>query len=246
MGEWRGEPRRENQYTASSPSRCTGASGAGAGRLSPLHSRGRDSGASMPPTFDVSWLSFAAPAGEAYSVADLVGACRETTRRLRQEGERTVEEAETRREVEHHTLPKFRRINVSGRFSRFHAGHGRALSLAVLLLEPSGTLVVDVKRTEGDGAGTEGLDAREAAVREHIERYLLGRSDCGVGISVETRHADTPSVNWDPTVDAFVVCEEKAMVAEAVGLERALAGTGIPVCLTVPIFTLPDGTPVRT
>lgn len=195
-----------------------------------------------PLSFDVTWFSFDAPAEEAYSVADLVGACRGVTRHLRQDSGQTVEETETRREVEHHTLPKFRSINVSGRFNRFHAGHGRALSLAVLLLEPDGTLVVDI----GGTAGPEELGAREAAARRHIGRYLLGRSDCGVGIRVETRHADTPSVNWDPTVDAFVVCEEKAMVAEAVGLERALAGTSIPVCLTVPVFTLPDGTPVRT
>ena len=87
---------------------------------------------------------------------------------------------------------------------------------------------------------------RESTARGHIEKYLLGRSDCGVGIKVEKRHADTPSVNWDPTVDAFVVCEEKMMVAEAVALERTLAGMSVPVCLTVPIFTLPDGTPVRT
>ena len=200
----------------------------------------------MAFSISVRWLAFDAPVDGAYSIADLVGTCKETTKRLKQEGEKTVEEAEIRNVVEHHMLPKFKRINVSGRFNEFHAGHGRVLSLAVLLLEPNGTLVVDIKRTEKDGTGTEDLDTRETITRRHVEKYLLGRSDCGVGVRVETRHADTPSVNWDPTVDAFVVCEEKATVAEAVAPERTLAGMSVPVCLTVPIFTLPDGTPVRT
>ena len=200
----------------------------------------------MSFSISVRWLAFDAPVDGAYSIVDLVGTCKEVTKRLKQEGEKTVEEAEMRNVIEHHMLPKFKRINVSGRFNKFHAGHGRVLSLAVMLLEPTGTLVVDITRTEMDGTGTEDLDMRESTARGHIERYLLGRSDCGVGIKVETRHADTPSVNWDPTVDAFVVCEEKMMVAEAVALERTLAGMSVPVCLTVPIFTLPDGTPVRT
>lgn len=191
-------------------------------------------------------FAFAAPAADAYSAADLVSACTRVSRRLRQEGELPVVVGETRDLVPHHTLPKFRRVNVAGRFCSFHGGHARVLSLAVLLLESGGSLVVDVKRTAADGAGAEDQDAREAAVRAHVARYLLGRGDGGIGISVEVRRADVPSVNWDPTIDAFVTCEERVAVADAVALERALIGTGIPVCLTVPLFTYPDGTPVRT